>query len=474
MSEFREQLVKSKSLAESYVVLSIFKNTDLLIDNNIDVNEITSPDWKFYFALAKKCMDEGKTVLDDIVVGLAVAESQVLQKMYNDFGGWDTISNGINYVKIENFEGYLKQVKKYNAMIRLYDLGFPVEKEFPTYKTMSIEDIQNAYETALASIFADVSVEEKVEDLGEDLLKTVLEYHEGLHRGFPYASALLNEYTGGMSLGNITMTSANSGIGKTFLTLAQIMPNMIKYKESLMILANEEDSKKWKREIITWVVNNELGKNLQKKRFKQGQFTPEEMQVLKDGVAWLEENMGKGLIKFINFNSFSMTKAIKVIKKQSALYGTKYFILDTLKLDADSLDSQAWLSLQQNMVHLYDVVKPSNRNLHVWVTYQLGKSAMLSRYLSQNSLGVSKNVVDVVSTLLLVRRALDSEKEGGKNEVVVKTKNGNAKMHKDKEYFIIFLGKNRDGETHRQLVMEADIGRNVIKDFGVCNIPQDF
>jgi replicative DNA helicase len=81
-----------------------------------------------------------------------------------------------------------------------------------------------------------------------------MDAHEGKMRGFPYKSALLNEYVNGQALGNLTMLSANSGMGKTFLALAQILPNMIEFGESLMILANEEDIVKWKREIITWSV----------------------------------------------------------------------------------------------------------------------------------------------------------------------------------------------------------------------------
>ncbi|MGR5954349.1 hypothetical protein ACT7DP_30795 [Bacillus paranthracis] len=107
--------------------------------------------------------------------------------------------------------------------------------------------------------------------------------------------------------------------------------------------------------------------------------------MLKKGVDWLDEKMEEGTIRFINFNSFSMKKAIKMIKKEATLNKVKYFILDTLKMDSDEVNenAQAWLQLQQNMVKLYDVIKPSNKNVHVWVTYQLGKSAMLTRYLSQ-------------------------------------------------------------------------------------------
>jgi len=473
--DFRKSLVQAKKNAESYVVLSVYKNIELYFDSNLTVDDFSQPEWKYYFAIAKKAILDKKKVLDDVVMGLIVGENENLQKMYDEYGGYNTISQGISFVQEENFDSYLTDVKKFNALLRLHDFGYPIMEQYGTYKVMTAEAIQQALEGVLSSVFADVSVEEKVVDLSKGLWQTVMDAHEGKNRGFPYFSALLNEYVNGQALGNITMLSANSGMGKTFMTLSQVMPNMIRYNEKLLIQCNEEDESKWKREIITWAVNNVIQGNFEKKRFNQGNFTAEEFEVLKKGVDWLESKMEEGIITFVNFNSFSMDKAIKTMKKQMAINDIKYFILDTLKLDSDDINAnaQAWLSLQQNMVKLYDLIKPSNRNVHVWVTYQLGKSAMLSRYLSQNSLGVSKNVVDVVSTLMLVRKALESEKEGGKNEVLVKTKKGEKKMDKEKEYFILFLGKNRMGETHRQLVFEVDMGKNIMIDFGTCLIEQD-
>lgn len=476
--DFRDMLKKVKNTAESYVVLSVYKNTELYFDSSLTTDDFHDPVWKMYFAIAEGLIKSDKKILDDIVVGLRVSENEALQKMYDQFGGYQTIANGKSFVQEENFNSYLTDIKKFNALIKLHDLGFPIMDKFDSYKVMTTDKIQEILEGTLASIFADVDVEEKVEDLSTGLWQTVLDAHAGKMRGFPYYSSLLTEYVNGMALGNLTMLSANSGVGKTAITLAQILPNMIQYEEKLMILANEEDSVKWRKELITWAVNNVVNDEFQKMRFNQGEFTKEEMITLKKGVDWLEDQMETGNITFINFNSFSMKKAIKTIKKQSAVNGIKYFVLDTLKLDSDDVNenAQAWLQLQQNMVKLYDLVKPSNKNLHVWVTYQLGKSAMMTRYLSQNSLGVSKNVVDVVSTLMLVRKALTSEREGGKNEVEVKQKDGKkVKMKADEniEYFIMFLGKNRMGSTSRQLVFEIDLGRNIMTDFGTCNIPMD-
>lgn len=477
--DFRKELVKAKSSSESYIVLSMYKNTELFFDSELKTDNFHIPAWKFYFSMLDKAIGKGNKVIDDIVMGITISDhSERIQEMYEKFGGWNTIQNGMSFVQEENFDSYITDVRKYNALLSLHDFGYPVQKKYETFKGMNIEEIQSALEGFLHGVFADAEVSEKTEDLRDGLQAIVDEANEGNNQGFPYHSKMLNDTCNGQNLGTITMLSANSGIGKTFMTLAQILPKMIEFGEKLTIMANEEDSKKWKREIITWAINNVLENGeFEKKRFQQGKFTKDEYSCLTKASAWLTEKMEKNQISFISFRSFSMKKAIKTIKKQNALYGINYFVLDTLKLDSDevSKNEQAWLELMNSMVRLDNAIKPSGKNVHVWVTYQLGKSAMLSKYLSQNSLGVSKNVVDVVSVLLLARKALETEKEGGKTPVQVKTKEGYLKtMDPEKEYFIIFLGKNRFGETNRQLVVEVDMGRNIMNDFGTCLIEQDF
>ncbi len=474
--KFRKHLVEAKNTSESYVVLAIYKNTDIYFDSNLSADDLHDPLWKFYFGVAENLIKDGKKVLDDITIGLFVGKSNALQEAYDKFGGYSTISNGVSFVQEENFDSYLIDVKKSNVILKLHDLGFPVMDRYDIYKNMEIDRIEEAFNGVINTIFADVDVDEQVEDLSDGLMKVVKDADEGVFRGFPYTSGLLTEFTNGQALGNLTMLSANSGMGKTFMVVAQLLPNVIEFEEKLVIMANEEDSQKWKREMITWAVNNMSDGNFDKYRFNQGDFTKDELRDLSNGVKWLEDKIKKGIITFINFSNFSMKKAIKVIKKQSSINDVDYFVLDTLKLDNDALnnDSQFWLSLQQNVVKLFDTIKPKGLNKHIFVTYQLGKSAMTTRFLNQNSLGMSKNVVDTASTVMLMRHALESEKNGGKNKVPVKTKTGTKYMQEDKQYFILFFGKNRANKGNRQLVFEVDMGRNIMKDFGTCIIPEDF
>lgn len=77
---------------------------------------------------------------------------------------------------------------------------------------------------------------------------------------------------------------------------------------------------------------------------------------------------------------------------------------------------------------------------------------------------------------MLARKALETEKQGGRNELKVMhptNPNMNLVMDENKEYMIVFFDKNRQGSTSKQVVLEVDMARNIVRDFGYCNVPQD-
>ena len=483
--EFRKKLVEEKNVAESYVVMCIYKEPELMFDTKLSVDDIHNTTWKFFFSIAQKLVKVDKRkVLDDVTLGLFINTNNALKEMYEKLGGYQTIQNGVEFVEVDNFDSHVNDLVKYTILIKLLDIGFPVESNFESFRGMGTEEIQAEFEATLSSTFSLMDTGDKMEDMAEGYEDVIEDADKGVTRGFPYASKLIQEVANGQMIGNITMLSANSGVGKTFLTLSQILPNTIEYSEPLVIMANEEDATKWKREILTYVVNNILSKTndgkeyeFKKTRFFVGNFTKEEKEALYKASDWLKENLERGIIKFINFSSFSMDRAIRTIKREVDVNDVRYFILDTLKMDAIAKGGeQAWLHLQQNMVKMFDVVKPAGKNVHLFVTYQLGKGAKLSRFLDQNNLGVSKNVADVVSTLMLARKALETEKQGGRNELKVMhptNPNMNLVMDENKEYMIVFFDKNRQGSTSKQVVLEVDMARNIVRDFGYCNVPQD-
>ena len=162
--------------------------------------------------------------------------------------------------------------------------------------------------------------------------------------------------------------------------------------------------------------------------------------------------------------------------------GVNYFILDTFKADAGKTDATIWLDMQQKMVDINDAIKEENLNVHMTVTCQLSKASARQRYYTQDNIGQAKNMIDPVSTCLMIRDIFDDEMPNGKNAIKVyrlEGKNGKTKipvtLDENKHYQVLFIVKNREGSANSfQVVLEHDLSRNLIQEVGITHISMDF
>lgn len=476
--QFKNDILKHKKMAELQYVTSLYSDRDLFDEYKLDPKLITNPHWRMYYLILEQVITKKKMqTIDEINMDMFVSEQKdALKKVYDGAGGFATIKEAMSIIETDNIESYYMEVLRYSAITKLIGVGFNVEKNWDKIRQLSYQELNDYITGTVDTIFSSIDMgEDKEQEILSGIKGMIKRAHEGVRRGLPLASKLLNSVVNGQVLGNITMVGGSSGVGKTFLTLNQILPSVIQEKEPILIMCNEEEVDKWQSEMLTWVINNHLKNgDFVKSRFYQGDFSTEEMDHLTLAEEWLSSRIEDGLIRFVNFNMYSMDKAIRLIRKYAKQRDTKYFIIDTLKLDNDigsSVSDNSWLQLQQNMVKLYNTIKPSSLNVHVWVTYQLSKTNK-TRFLDQSSLGISKNVADVVSTLILVRNVLESEK--GSNGLVIKNGGQTVNLDEGREYMVAFIDKNRQGSTHNQIVWDVDKGRNIIKDEGFTKISQDF
>lgn len=478
--DFYKEILKHKSISESQFVLSLYKVSDWYHEYAIEPSDISDKSWRLYYIILQELLTTKQIKTIDMISMESYVDTkgEKLRAIYEANGGYETIEKGVNYIEEENIESYYNEIHRYNAVLELVELGYPIKENWSNYSKLTVEELSEVLEGQVASVFLKTEFgNDKVEDIFDDMEEMIAEADEGVNRGLPLNSKLLDGIQNGLALGNITMLAANSGVGKTFLTISQTVPISIEFNEPLMIIANEENKSKWQRELLTWHINNKQKGNFNKERFYQGGFNDEEKEYLTNATKWFRENVDRGLIRFVNLSDFSMAKSLKIIKKYANMKDVKYYIIDTLKLDNDAnskMTDNAWLQLQQNMVKLYNVIKPTNKNCHVWVTYQMSKS-LKGKFLSQNDLGMSKNVADVVSSLLLVRLAGDNEKGEDKGSLEAKADDGRkVKLNPEKDYFIVFWDKNRQGATSEQAVIRIDRGRNIVKDIGRVRISQEY
>lgn len=419
--------------------------------------------------------------MDDITVGLYLEKHPKLKKQYEKYGGFKTIDKAKTYVKVDNLDGYVKELKKWNVVLELVKKKFPIHDRISDFVDMSAEEIYEEYEAILNHIFINVEYDDKTYDIADGIHELIEKLDKGFIVGLPiYGSPILTQEVNGHALGSITLIGGLSGAGKTSFVRNTTLPSILLNDEKIVIMINEEGLEKWQREMLVWVANTIYKTDLQKYRVRDGKYTSELKDFLHKCGNWIEDHKGQIIVK--PFERYTTSQAVKTIRKYCSM-GVKYFVLDTFKADSNKASSDAfWLDMQQGMVDLHDIIKPENKNVHLTVTFQLSKSSSKQRYYTQENIGMAKNIIDVASTCIMIRQIFEDEYEGGNKAIQayrLEGKNKNSKipvkLKKDKHYQILFIIKNREGATNEyQVIVEHDLSRNTYREIGIAYIEPDF
>lgn len=480
-----KKVVEFKVAAEANVVSILYKAPDKLYDTNLTLEDFNENVWKVFFEIVRSIvLVEKKSVVDDITIGLFLEKHSKLKAKYDEYGGYDTIQSAMTYIKVENFDGYVAELRKWKAVIQLCKMGYPVKERLSDYADMSEEDIYNEHEAYLNHIFANTSSEIKSYNVFDDMNEFIDELNSSVDVGMPFYHAnILTSEVGGFNLnGHIYGLGASSGVGKSSMAFNWVIASAIEQGERVVLIINEEDASRTRKDLLTWVANNIYKEELHKKTLRDGNFKEETLNLLRKCADWLEQKSEEHILTVIPLERYSVDIAIKIIKKYASAFGCRVFILDTLKESFDAKTDEIYKSMMRDMVKLYDTVKPSAKNVGLFVTYQLGKSSLKMRYLTNNEIGQAKSIVDVMSVNLEMRRPYEDEYEGGSKELTCYRLEGvnnktkiPFKLKKENNPMITFICKNRFGATGGyQIVSECDLSTNVCRDIGICNVPQDF
>lgn len=490
LSPFQQELLdvlkkinEFKQDCEANIVAILYKKPDEIYELNLKIEDFSNNIWRVYFSIANNLiLVEEKKILDEITVGLYLEKHLKLQKQYDEYGGYDMIVKAGSYVKVENLDGYVKDLQKWNVIIQLAKWGIPVKDRLSEYCDMKVEEIYNEFETFINHTFINVESDIKSYDISDGIDELIEELDAGLAVGLPYHEMpIITKETGGQYLGSITLVGGLSNVGKSTFARTSVIPSIIKNKERIVIILNEDSIKKWQRELLVFVSNNIIKFDMQKHIVRDGKYEAEVKSTLYKAAEWIKKQTKDHIITIIPFKKYATSTAIKVIKKYSSM-GVKYFMLDTFKMDAGKVSDNSWLQMQQSMVDINDVIKQDAKNLHIIITFQLAKGSVKQRYYTQDNIGISKNIIDPASTCIMIRDLYDDEFTGEKRELHIyklEGKNNKTKIpvktDKDKHYQILFIIKNREGSANQyQVVVEHDMSRNIMKEIGICNVPVDF
>lgn len=478
-----KRVVDYKIAAEANVVAILYKCPDELYNTNLSLEDFSENTWKVYFQIAHDIiLVEKKNILDDITVGLYLEKHPKLKAKYEEYGGYDTITSAMGYVKVENLNGYISELRKWRAVIQLCKRGFPVKDRLSEFADMTAEDIYNEFEAFLNHTFVNIDSDVKSYDICDGIYDLIESLDAGSAIGLPYYDMpILSKETGGQYVGSITLLGGISNAGKSTVARSTTIPSIIKQGEKIVIMVNEDSFAKWQREMLIWICNNILKFDIQKHTIRDGKYSKEVKAKLYEAADWLAEKTKDHMITIIPFVQYQTSKAIKEIKKYAAM-GVKYFMLDTFKMDAGKVSNNSWMEMQQAMVAIKDTVKSEALNVHILITFQLEKGSSTMRYYTQNNIGMAKNIIDVASTCIMIRDIYEDEYTDEKraiNAYRLEGTNGKTKipvkLSRDKKYQVFFIVKNQEGAANSyQIVAEHDKSRNIIQEVGICNVMPDF
>lgn len=480
--KINKKIAENSLSSEANVCAILWKQSDLYNTyDNLSLDDFQSNVWKVFFEIGRQIIvEEHKKVLDELTVEFYLQRHEKLKAKFDEYGGYSTIEQAKEYVEVENFDGYIKDLKKFKTLKTMNELGFPVAKNFSKYVDMSLEDIYHYFDALLNHTFINAETEIKTYNVADGIFDLINKMDEGQKFGIPLSgSDLLSNQIAGLQKGQIYFLSTSSGVGKSFLMCRWLLPTIIKEKKKICMIINEEDETRIQTELLVHFANNVLGGHITKTELRNGGFSQETKDLLYKSAEKIRELKDSNCITIIPLESYNADIAIKSIKKYANL-GVEYFCLDTLKLGNDAKSEQSWLALQCDLVKMYDIIKPKAKNVALFITTQLGKQSLTQRYLTNFSIGISKNIIDVASVVILGRLVLDDEKGDEKSSIrCFRVEGRNTKipfkLDPNKHYIALFISKNRFGSANgSQIIAEIDYNTNYYKEVGYANILPDY
>ena len=476
--KYPKELLENRLAIEGCVIGCIYKDILCLDEIQLEQDYFITTDGRFYYLLAQHLRQKNFNTLDEVTIVSNVPEK--IQKQFYEKGGFETIQNFVDIISINNLEGYVESLYRENMLLNLYNKGFnllnEIEYEGKTiqplkeFRKLTTEQIVDFYEgelSGLACLVQNKSVEEEVIEFDDAFIEGL---KEGEANGVPfdiygtkivdgeektmYCLPYLSQHIQGLMPGTTSMIGGYSSTGKSTL-LANIVMALIYRGEKVIIGSNEQQVKPFKIQFLCWVIANRLGNyKIHKKKILNGDLTTEEFAYVKKAQEiWNRDYKGK--IKFVRMVDADMSVFKKKVRQAVLKEGYTVAVYDTLKADLSGEMNNLWIKVLSDSRQLDIMAK--QYNIIMLASIQLAMNTSGTLFLDASVLSMSKQVVEVLENLLLIRNVYETEfdekskwycrpfkwkkNDDGKwvEEKYVPTSTGNYRM--------LFVAKCRNGEN---------------------------
>lgn len=498
---YPSELIRNRISVESLVVASIWKDALLIDETNLTVKDFITVDARYYYSLASNLRKIGYSVLDEVTVMANMTETML--PAYEERGGWQTIQNIIDVVDLQNYPVYLDDLYKSNILLGLHRDGFNLLKEITENgkkfrpidicEKLTSEQCLDWWESRLTGYgvgFSSKVLDEADIEFDEEWLESI---EEGEEAGISFAEAgidingdtincyrFLSSQMGGFVKGSLNCWAAASGVGKSTI-MTGIFMSLMSQGHKVLLISNEQRISAFKATFLTWVLSKYCRYyKLTKTKLLTGNLNDEDKRQIKIAQEYWNENY-KGNIKFVATSDMDMALNKKKIREYALKYGFDVFCVDTFKLEFDtSTNNKEYLQLIADSRELESLSK--KYEMIGLMTMQLNSASLNNLFLSHNALSLSKQVKEVLSSLVMMRVVYNKEELDPKSKLYVRPfkrvlKNGawtteDVELDMDATYRMVFINKSRAGSTSDDTgiayIMKFDGAHSVFREVAQC------
>lgn len=430
VEKYPKEILDGRLSAEASVIGLIWKDPLILDESHLTVYDFLSFDGRLFYSIARQLRDRKVNEFNEVAV-ISNVSPDVLERL-RERGGYKAITKIANIVSEKNKDSILDSLAKYNIYIRLYNDGFnlitPIlikdvhVRPLDFFKKLTATEILEWYTVRITKMFdgsydtklledADVIIDDNFiealneqEEYGTPYAKGGIDVNGEEVNVFPYMSSL----TLGFKRKATHFLAGFSSSGKTCLWCSIIMSMAL--QEKILIICNEQSSKVWKINILSFIIYKYLREyNLTKTDLMRGNFTQEQKDII-DRARAVYDKYYANKLHFIQLAENNMDIVKAKIRYYSLQEGYTMVIYDTLKiadLNFRENGTAAWEELVQYSRDLDILAK--KYNLIMCASVQLAQNQKGALFLDSNMLSGAKGMVEQLDTLICIRDVYKEE-----------------------------------------------------------------
>lgn len=517
MKEQLDIVLENRKLIEELVLGSFLKSLVLYREFKISSDDFRYDKTIFLWSLGK-AMSEKYSELDENTILSFLQSSKETLKEYEKFGGWKAIKDVMELTNVNNITSYVDDLAKNNLLVNLIEQGFNVTKDIyingkkinpykDLFMCMNAKEVETFYEGLLSKCSVEsISQQVKMENLliTNDIINSLKEHENagvpydiifsytereiGLSNDetikYIYSLPILSNITNGLhNGGGNTQILAHSGQGKSTITFFNFLLPMIYRGESCVLISNEQGVDYFRTMLYSFVSANIFKYyNLTRKKLTNGEFNEQEEHLIYLITDFLRDRGFDENLKFITMENFSVDEIIRICKPLIAHQGVSTILIDTMK--AEDSSSSNYTGVMTEAVKRLDSFG-NKYNVKVILTQQLTSNTEgANSYLTASEISECKAVKTVADILLLMRTVVNELELDSNNKdyylrpyKLIKNEFGKWRKRyitfseddiKDNKYRLIFVNKDRWGESGDVILVRFDGFIGKFTEIGIC------